>query len=288
MILGPSDRDAEPCTSSVSQPICSDVSRESPPSAPCSSRLAATNTAAASSHQDSSVQEPLPDCQPCHDIGGLLNPANSITENCRSVGELSNAEKYSFLYHHVQPPKILPSIFPHGCNRKFNISWLEKYSWLQYSPKLDGVFCAPCALLLSEGSRRDKGLLVNRPFSNWVKLSDVLSNHSKSVYHREAVQSADVLKSTVENPASRIDVMTNHTLQARIAQNKHILQVIVRSILFLAKQGLPFRGDKEDVNSEKNPGNFLALMKLFAENDTVLRDHLYQPRARNVTYLSPR
>ena len=38
----------------------------------------------------------------------------------------------------------------------------------------------------------------------------------------------------------------------------------------------------------KNPGKFLALMNLFAESDTVLRDHLYQPRARNVTYLSPR
>ena len=133
MISSPSDRDDEPCTSSVSQPICSDVSRESPPSAACSSRLAATNTVAASSHPDSSVQEPLPDCESCHDIGSLLNPANFITENCRSVGELSNTEKYSFLYHHVQPPKILPSTFSHRCNQKFSITWLGKYSWLQYT-----------------------------------------------------------------------------------------------------------------------------------------------------------
>ena len=87
-----------------------------------------------------------------HAIGSLLDPANSITENCRSAGELFNAEKYSFLYHRVQSPKILPSTFSHGCNWKFNISWLEKHSWLQYSPKLDGVFCGPCALLLSEGN----------------------------------------------------------------------------------------------------------------------------------------
>jgi len=32
----------------------------------------------------------------------------------------------------------------------------------------------------------------------------------------------------------------------------------------------------------------LALLKLFAENDSVLHAHLYQPRARNVTYLSPK
>ena len=61
------------------------------------------------------------------------------------------------------------------------------------------------------------------------------------------------------------------------------------AILFLAKQGLPFRGDIEVVDSEKNPGNFLALMKRFvAETDLGLHDHLYQHRANNVTYLSPK
>ena len=108
--------------------------------------------------------------------------------------------------------------------------------------------------------RWDKGLLVNKPFSNWVNLSSVLSSHSKLPYHHDAVRSADILKISVKNPGSRIDVMTNHTLQAQIAQNKHIL----RAILFLAKHGLPFHGDIEVVDSDKNPGNFLALMKLFA------------------------
>ena len=187
----------------------------------------------------------------------------------------------------MKPPDVLPSTFAQGCNRKFNISWLEKYPWLWYSPKLDGVFCWPCAVLLSGDSRRDKGLLVNKPFSNWVKISNVLSNHSKCTYHRDSVQLADVLKTSVERPASRVDVMSNHTLQAQIARNKHILQAIVRCILFLAKQGLPFRGDKESIDSGGNPGNFLALMKLLAEKDSILRDHLYQPIAKNATYLSP-
>jgi hypothetical protein len=223
----------------------------------------------------------------CNDIGSLISAEKSIDEICHTVGDLSNAQKYSLLYDHVPPPKILPSTFAHGCNRKFNINWLEKYVWLKYSPKLDGVFCGPCTLLLSAGNRRDKGLLVNKPFSNWVKLSDVQSNHSKSPYHRDAVQSADILKTTIETPTTRIDVMTNRALQVRMEQNKHILCAIAHTILLLAKQGLPFRGDHESVCSNKNPGNFLALLKLFAESDTVLHNHLYQPRARNATYLSP-
>ena len=59
--------------------------------------------------------------------------------------------------------------------------------------------------------------------------------------------------------------MVSSALQSQIAENKHILQQIVHSIIFLAKQGLPFRGDVEDVTSGKNPGNFLALLAMLAE-----------------------
>ncbi len=131
---------------------------------------------------------------------------------------------------------MLPSTFSFGCNRKFNVNWLEKYSWLRYSPKLDAVICGPCALLIPKDKRNDKGLLVNRPFSCWVKLSDALSNHSKHAYHREALQSADKLKTTIENPASRMDVMTSSALQSRMAENRHILRQIVHAILFLSAE----------------------------------------------------
>ena len=50
----------------------------------------------------------------------------------------------------------------------------------------------------------------------------------------------------------------------------------------------PFRGNVEAISSSKNPGNFLALLAMLAENDNVLHGHLYQPRARNATYLSSR
>ena len=50
---------------------------------------------------------------------------------------------------------------------------------------------------------------------------------------------------------------------------------------------MAFRGDKEDIHSKKNPGNFLALLSTFAETDSVLHAHLHQPRGKNVTYLSP-
>jgi len=60
----------------------------------------------------------------------------------------------------------------------------------------------------------------------------------------------------------------------------------VRAALFLGKQGLALRGDKENSSSAKNPGKFLALLKVFAENNSILQGHLHKPRARNAIYLS--
>ncbi len=55
---------------------------------------------------------------------------------------------------------------------------------------------------------------------------------------------------------------------------RHIIRQIVRAILFLGKQGLPFRGDNEDLNITKNHGNILALLECFSESDSILFDHL--------------
>ena len=95
------------------------------------------------------------------------------------------------------------------------------------------------------------------------------------------------MKSTIENPASRLDVMVDNSLQARMNDNKHIIRQIVRAVAFLAKQGLPFRGDFESIQSKKNPGNFLALPKDYATVNKILFDHLNSPRAKNATYISP-
>ncbi len=226
------------------------------------------------------------DVPPPNDIGLLLDPTKSIEEICGVVGQLSNDQKYSTLYHHVSPPNVYPSTSFHGINRKFGNSWLEKYPWLIYSPKFNAIFCGPCSILLPVSKRRDKGLLVNRPFSNWGKLSTTLISHSEHTYHRECLQDADILKSVTENPTCHLDVMTSSILQDHIKENKHILRQIVRAIIYLGKQGLPFCGDTEELNVSKNPGNFLALLKNYAETDEILYRHLNNLRAKNATYCS--
>ena len=48
------------------------------------------------------------------DIGNLLTPSMSINEICVRIGNLSNAESYSLLFHHVNPPTTFPTTFLMG------------------------------------------------------------------------------------------------------------------------------------------------------------------------------
>ena len=143
-------------------------------------------------------------------------------------------------------------------------------------------------MLCSEENRTGKGLLVSTPFIKWVKINDALASHSKSTHHTNSMQDADTLRRTVENRKTRVDVMVSSALQERLAANKYILQEIVRVILYLTKQSLPLRGHRKQVSSNANPGNVLALLKVAAESDAMLKQHLEQPIARNATYLSAR
>ena len=77
--------------------------------------------------------------------------------------------------------------------------------------------------------------------------------------------------------------MASSTLQVQMNETKQIMRQIVRAVIYLAKQGVPFRDDVEDVKLNKNPGNFLALLKDCAETDPILHKHLYTPKARNAT-----
>ena len=64
-----------------------------------------------------------------HDIGDLISPEKTAAKISQDLKKLSNSDKYSLLYNHAYPSSTLPSTYSHGCNRKFNISWLEKYPW---------------------------------------------------------------------------------------------------------------------------------------------------------------
>ena len=72
--------------------------------------------------------------------------------------------------------------------------------------------------------------LVNRPYSQWSRLSNAISNSYSRGYHRECRQYADILKETVDTPTSHIDVMADSAQQVPMNENKRIIYQIVRKV----------------------------------------------------------
>ena len=56
-------------------------------------------------------------------------------------------------------------------------------------------------------------------------------------------------------------------------KNREILSRLLATTLYLARQGMPFRGDDETLSSQ-NRGNFLELVELFSKYDSVIKLHL--------------
>ena len=138
---------------------------------------------------------------------------------------------------------------------------LNKYPWLVYSKNLDGGFCTFCALFAK--NRTKLGVLVNKPFTTWVKIVD---SHAKNQYHTQAVEDALTLKQSIEHPERNIDVCMSAEKLNLIAENRHIVKCCAESILYCGRQYIALRGDIERPDQPGSPGNFLAMLKLLLWN----------------------
>ncbi|XP_035668943.1 52 kDa repressor of the inhibitor of the protein kinase-like [Branchiostoma floridae] len=221
------------------------------------------------------------------DIGEMYLRSETSNVFCDNVKALTTAQKYNFLCHHSKPPedKTFPTQYLGGCNRSFRHKWLGKHKWMVYSEKVDGIFCMPCVLFAADPS---KGQLVTKPFRVWNKKSEKVKTHETNCdYHDEAMEKATLLKQAVERPHTTIAAQVDARKAVNIQNNREVIKSIARAVLFCGRQCIALRGDKEDLNSPGNPGNFLALLRLMAVTDGVLQKHLQAPAMRNATCMSP-
>ena len=77
------------------------------------------------------------------------------------------------------------------------------------------------------------------------------------------------------------------TKESRVSKNREILKWVIKTIILCGKQCIALRGDREDINSNNNCGNFSAILKLLSETNSELKDHLDAPSVKNATFISP-
>ncbi|PFX12621.1 Zinc finger MYM-type protein 1 [Stylophora pistillata] len=100
---------------------------------------------------------------------------------------------------------------------------------------------------------------------------------------KKAMEQAYNLKQAVEHPHAAISAQIDSSKAVNIERNREVLKSIARAVLFCGRQCIALKGDVENLDTTENPGNFLALLKLLAVHDSVLKS----PAMRCVTNLSP-
>ena len=212
-----------------------------------------------------------------YDIGNFTNLSNVTDE-----------VKYNLLTNHFKPDSNykFPVKFLHGSDRYLNFHWLIEYPFLVYSKINDSVCCLLCVLF----GENNKNKLAKLPgFSKWHTVGDKNKSHVNNGTHSTAMTAASVFKERIEKPSSTSTYGYDNQKIETVQHNREILKWVIKTIELCGKQCIAFRGHRENVASKKNNcGNFLAILKLLAQTNDDLQNHLASPVAKNATYLSPK
>jgi len=211
----------------------------------------------------------------------------SVDEINATVNKMSDAQKLHLLQNRFRPDSryAFPSVFMNGCNRSFRYSWIEKYPWLVYSPRLDGVFCIYCALFTKD--RGSRCSLVNQPFTKWTRSSHVFKDHASSKSHFNAITDSETYQECLKHGDRALPIIMEKKKEEMIRENHELLTCIVNAIVFCGRQCIALSGDAIGVDQPGNPGNFLAILKLMSRNNSILSHHLSDARQKNAKYISP-
>ena len=197
-------------------------------------------------------------------------------------------------------------IFPKRNCRSFRIEWLKSFSWLAYSPSLDGAFCLPCILFGNHFPSKNHKLkkLYSEPFCDWRHASSTFLLHEGvhkiqagkkfTGLHFDTQSTYTKLLSDSSGVTDPINLILNTNLKNKIAENREKLTPIVDTIKLCGHLGLSLRGHRDGTKfhaeigeySSGQVGNFIELLNFRVRaGDKVLEKHL-QNSSKNAKYIS--
>ena len=96
---------------------------------------------------------------------------------------------------------------------------------------------------------------------------------------------ASGFKERFEKPSSTLTYGYDNQRIERVQHNCKIVKWVIKTIELCRKECMAFRGHCENVASnENNCSNFMAILKLLAQTNDDLQNHLTLPIAKNATY----
>lgn len=167
--------------------------------------------------------------------------------------------------------------------RRFKSNWFDKFEWLEYSPSQDKAFCFPCYLF---SLKSDESKFVNIGFNNWNKALDKSKGFHKHIGNHESNHKLCVDKMNQrENKEAHLQSKFLRLHQEQESVHIKRLTLSINSCIFLALQGLAFRGHDESEESY-NRGNFLEILSFIANNNEEF-SNIIKNSPQNAKYTSP-
>ena len=164
--------------------------------------------------------------------------------------------------------------------RSFQAAWFDRWRWLHYDCSRDLAFCFTCIKAIKTGkmklagNAKDSSFIFNG-FHSWKEAIRCLNTHEQTSTHKRAVEMLITIPETTHD----VGEMLSLSLAAKKNANRQVLLKIAQNILFLAKQGIPLRGDGTEIDS-----NFMQLLKLRSIDDPQIDSFIEQKRDK---YCSP-
>ena len=181
---------------------------------------------------------------------------NSTTDHRRSMKNQTPNQDWQILglgfLHTSRGPFVSPCRRQFGKSkpvfRSFQVAWFDSWRWLHYVEDEYKVICHTCtrahrmhqlATLMLDAAFITKG------YTNWkdaTRKKAGFSQHERSQCHREAVERGINLHATTKDVGEHI----SSAHEEDKANNRNALMKILSNIRFLARQGIPLRGDGDE------------------------------------------
>jgi hypothetical protein len=207
---------------------------------------------------------------------------NDNHQHFLSVGRFKPTPRFKF-----------PTTKDEKTKRACQFNWFQKHEFIEYSEEKDALFCFDCCIigkrnLWVHGKGSEDGIC------GWKNITQKIDCHVASAAHKATMSGVAHLRKQQANQAKPIDeqiVDIKEMERGKRAKERLLnhegLKMILFVILWLARQGLPLRGHREqDDSPSNNRSNFLELLQ-FKFKDDPEKKRWFDNLLENSTYVSP-
>lgn len=160
-------------------------------------------------------------------------------------------------------------------SRKFRPAWKDSFPWLSCSENGNAICTVCCEAVtsklplppMSRNNQNAMDAVVTNGFSTWSRATSAFKSHEQSDFHR-----ANFVSVSNRKKPSVIQHLSNEKLRT-MKEARLALAKIFHTILFIGREGLPFRGTY-NVSDHSENSKFMRILKMRAEDVPELKSWL--------------